>query len=436
MQLLTRKNNDFDEECVESFELLKQELASPPVLCVYNSVAETELHSDASSMGFEAILLQKQESGRFAPIAYFSKATTEVERKYHSYKLETLAVVRAVERFHVYLQGITFRIVTDCNALVMAMKKINLNPRIARWSLALQNYKYELLHRPGGRMVHVDCLSRNVMMINARSLENELMYRQLSDCKLKEIAEKTELHGSDHFVIIDGLLFRNYKERKLFVVPEDMVNNVLRIHHNDMGHVGWEKTAYGILGHYWFPCVKLKVRKYIENCVQCLTTSIPGTPEGEMQIVERELVPFLTLHVDHFGPLERTRDGFQHILVIVDSCTRFVWLYPTKSTGTSEVIQCLTALFSVFGFPKRLISDRGTAFTSQEFAKYMRDIGVYHVQTAVASPWANGLVERVNRFLKSTLAKTVNENSDWKGALGSVQHVINNTLSKAIGYAK
>jgi len=54
------------------------------------------------------------------------------------------------------------------------------------------------------------------------------------------------------------------------------------------------------------------------------------------------------------------------------------------------------------------------------------------VLTAVASPWTNGQVERVNRFLKSTLSKMVNEIKDWKNVIGKAQFIINNTLHKAI----
>lgn len=71
-----------------------------------------------------------------------------------------LAIVRAVERFYMYLFGLEFTVVTDCNALVYAINKANLNPRIARWTLALQNYNFKIAHRPGKRMVHVDALSR------------------------------------------------------------------------------------------------------------------------------------------------------------------------------------------------------------------------------------------------------------------------------------
>lgn len=59
-----------------------------------------------------------------------------------------------------YLQGIPFKIITDCNALVMTLNKKKINPRIARWALELQNYDYKTEHRPGKRMQHVDVLSR------------------------------------------------------------------------------------------------------------------------------------------------------------------------------------------------------------------------------------------------------------------------------------
>lgn len=91
-----------------------------------------------------------------APVAYYSKATNEAEKKYHSFELETLAIARTLERFHVYLHGIQFRVITNCNSLALAVKKININPRIARWTLSFQNYQFELIHRSGKKMEHVD----------------------------------------------------------------------------------------------------------------------------------------------------------------------------------------------------------------------------------------------------------------------------------------
>lgn len=105
---------------------------------------------------------------------------------------------------------------------------------------------------------------------------------------------------------------------------------------------------------------------------------------------------------------------------------------PTKTTNTKEVKECLSFLFNIFGVPQRIISDKSTCFTSQDFDEFVSKIGIKHIKVAVASPWANGQVERINRFLKSTLAKTTDDPTDWKTKLCDVQYVLNNTYNKSI----
>lgn len=107
------------------------------------------------------MLVQKKFDRKLHPIFYFSKRTTTVKSRYHSFELETLAIIYALNRFRIYLIGISFKIITDCNALKMTLQKKDINPRIARWALELQNYDYVIEHRPGDRMKHVDALSRS-----------------------------------------------------------------------------------------------------------------------------------------------------------------------------------------------------------------------------------------------------------------------------------
>ncbi|KYN08000.1 Pro-Pol polyprotein [Cyphomyrmex costatus] len=132
------------------------------------------------------------------------------------------------------------------------------------------------------------------------------------------------------------------------------------------------------------------------------------------------------------GPLPETFDKSKHILAIIDSFTRFTWLFAVETTSTSEVIEYLTPLFDMFGNPDELVTDRGTAFTSDEFAEFLYTREVKHRQVAVAAPWANGLIERVNRFLKSSLKKLVIEDTDWSAHLPTIQYVINNTFHSSI----
>jgi len=151
-----------------------------------------------------------------------------------------------------------------------------------------------------------------------------------------------------------------------------------------------------------------------------------------MEIVDITPISMHTSHADHFGPLQETADKNKCILVIVDAYTKFVWLYPCKSTTVDQVIAHLSLLFNLFGCPERIITDRGTAFSSISFASFTRENEIKHSMTAVVSPWANGAVECVNRFLKSTLAKIVDDPSDWAKKLGRAQYILNNTFHKSI----
>lgn len=100
---------------------------------IFDHKLETEVHTDASSRGYGAVLLQTHRDGRKRAVAYFSKVTVGAESRYHSYELETLAVVKALHHFRQYLIGKSFKIVTDCNALKMIQRKKDLLPRVARW---------------------------------------------------------------------------------------------------------------------------------------------------------------------------------------------------------------------------------------------------------------------------------------------------------------
>ncbi|CAH0722822.1 unnamed protein product, partial [Brenthis ino] len=103
------------------------------------------------------------------PVHYYSRQTSEDEKKYHSFELELLAIVCSLQKFRLYLLGTTFKIVTDCNSVKFALTKKEIIPRIARWVLSTQEYSFEIIHKEGTRMQHVDALSRNPVHAGEKS---------------------------------------------------------------------------------------------------------------------------------------------------------------------------------------------------------------------------------------------------------------------------
>lgn len=429
---------EFDEKCQRSFDQLKQLLTSAPVLSLYDPTRETELHTDASKLGYGAVLLQKQTDGKFHPIAYFSRSVGKHEINYHSYELETLAIVYALARFRVYLAGIPFTIVTDCNSLVLTFNKKDVNSRIARWVWEFERFNYKIKHRSGASMGHVDALSRNpiVAMIQSSDIGFQLQLTQNRDPTIRRLKDTLEASESPPYEMHNGIVYRrNRDDRLLFYVPAEMEQQLIHHTHEKIGHFGSDKCYEQIKARYWMPCMKQKVETFTRNCVKCLVYSAPTvSSERSLYSIPKKPLPFDTLHIDHFGPLPSVHSKQKHLLVVVDSFTKFTKVYPATSTSTKEVCRALDKYFEFYSRPARIISDRGTCFTSSEFSEFLESRNIQHVKNAVASPQANGQVERVNRVLKNMLGKLTEplQHSDWTRQLKHVEYALNNTVQRSI----
>ncbi|GFT85449.1 retrovirus-related Pol polyprotein from transposon 297 [Trichonephila clavipes] len=130
---LLRKDTpfNFDVKQKASFDELKRLLCQKPVLGIYRQNCETEIHTDASIDGLAAVLLQRSpDDNSLHPIYYTSRKTSETERKYTSYELEVLAIIEALKKFKVYILGMPFKIITDCNAFTKTMSLPRANGQV------------------------------------------------------------------------------------------------------------------------------------------------------------------------------------------------------------------------------------------------------------------------------------------------------------------
>src|SRR5690606_9252130 len=105
------------------------------------------------------------------------------------------------------------------------------------------------------------------------------------------------------------------------------------------------------------------------------------------------------------------------------------------TTETKYVVRFFEELRLKIALSKIVISDRGTAFTSQAFERYCQENGIQHVKCSTQHPEANGAVERVNRILASSFAIHTEKpsGSDWAKKLLQVQHDLNAVPHKSTG---
>lgn len=229
-------------------------------------------------------------------------------------------------------------------------------------------------------------------------------------------------------------MYGKYKGNLLLYVPSTMEDNVIRSAHEDYGHMGVDKTSEVVLKTFWFPNLREKIKSFILNCLKCITYSpVYGKKEGVLHPIPKVAMPFDTIHIDHYGPLEKTGLKNKYLLVVVDAFTKFVRLYACKTTNATEVIKCLKAYFRSYSVPRRVISDRGSAFTSGMFKEFLMELHVDLVLIATGTPRANGQVERMNRCITSILAKKTSSLNKWEKVLDEVEYALNNTVCSSTG---
>ncbi|GFT12001.1 retrovirus-related Pol polyprotein from transposon 17.6 [Trichonephila clavipes] len=163
---LTRKENlfvFFRDSTKEAFEKLKEIMSKGPILHLYKYGRKTELHTDACKQGYGAILLQEAEDGKLYPFTTCRKRQIQQKKKDYAKK--------------------------------------ELITRIARWALQLEEFDYEIEHRAGSRMKHVDALSRYpVMMVCNDTLTSKLKNAQEEDDNIQTLKSLLEKQESEEFL--------------------------------------------------------------------------------------------------------------------------------------------------------------------------------------------------------------------------------------------
>ncbi|UYV70462.1 hypothetical protein LAZ67_7003134 [Cordylochernes scorpioides] len=105
---------------------------------------------------------------------------------------------------------------------------------------------------------------------------------------------------------------------------------------------------------------------------------------------------------------------------------------PVRNTSTQNVLKVMKSFVNDFGLPDKIISDRGSCFTSRQFEEFCRGNGIHHTLNSTKHPQGNGMVERVNRTVLSTIATSIEDprRKDWDLKIKEVERDLNNVVNK------
>ena len=414
---------------------------------------EVTIQCDASEKGLGATLMQNGQ-----PIAFASRALSNIEQAYAQIEKECMSILFACERFDQYLHGRDLvTVTTDHKPLVPIFAKpiFGAPKRLQRMLLRLQKYRLQVKFCPGNKMHIADMLSRAYLndMGKQKPAEyhifqmqqeenlfkeiesiNQIEYIRISDATHQEIRKHTQrdetlqellttiLKGwpdkkeevpacirmywgyRDEITVQNGVLFKGPR----VVVPRSLQAEMLvRTHASHQGAEASIRRAREVI--FW-PGMTAEIKQQVSQCAVCSEYSAKQQKEPLMTY-ELPSRPWKMVAQDLF-----TWDQ-KDFLITVDYYSDYWELDELADTTSLTVIDCTKKHFARYGVPDRVITDNGPQFRSQEYEKFAATWKFEHTTSSPYHSQSNGKAESAVKIAKKLLQKSKKDHRDVQLAI-------------------
>ncbi|XP_039519644.1 uncharacterized protein K02A2.6-like [Pimephales promelas] len=444
-QLLCRNQSwKWTQQCETTFQEAKKALVKSGVLTHFNPKLPLKLACDASPYGVGAVISHIMPSGEERPIAFASGTLNKAESKYAQIEREALGIIFGVRKFHQYLYGRQFTLLTDHRPLTTILGPHTGIPSLAasrmqRWALLLSAHTYEIRYRKAEQHGNADGLSRLPLPVTCpeSKQKDNFYFEQVTVAPVTSTQVRRSTRNDpilsavmemvkDGHVPKDTINLKPYLSRKnelsfhsgcllwgqRVIIPPSLRKPVLQQLH--VGHCGIVRMKEIARSYFWWPGLEGDIEGKAKSCPSC--QQVRNDPQlAPLHPWDWPETPLQRVHVDFAGPVEG-----KMLLIAVDAHSKWPEVVVMHSTTAEKTVVKLGEMFSHFGYPEQLVSDNGPQFTSQEFAVFLQQCGVQHIKSAPYHPATNGLAERMVQTIKHALKTSQRQ--------GSLQQRLNDFL--------
>jgi hypothetical protein len=466
----------WDNECQVAFDKIKHKLTSYPILVAPDLTKTFRLYTDASGYAIGAVLTQLNDDGNEVVIAYWGRIQKRNELQFGISEKECLSLVSAIKHFRPYLAYTKFFVITDHAALRWLASIRDPTGRLARWSIYLQAYDFEILHRAGKLHCNADALSRPVLSsisnntndngenINTIStVDNEIINLERNDNNFDNDDETidSDPYENQHlmhyfkfgrhpsgasknsikkttrllkkFKYIGSHLHYLFKNNYVIYAKKEERELIIAQQHN-LGHFKAHQTYKKIITSYYWKNILNDIIKFISKCSICIRADTIR-PIHHTALATDVTGIFDQCAIDLSFGYPTTVEGFKGILVIIEYLSGFIMIYPIKSKCADEISKNLINYISIFSPPKKILSDLGTEFNNNLVDSLLNNLKIDHAVTAAYNPSTNGKVEKANHTIGTCMRKHADGNvSNWPEFIPSVQLAYNSKIHTSTGY--
>ena len=450
-------------ECEKSFQKLKESLTTAPVLVLPDLNKDFEIYCDASRKGLGCVLMQEKRV-----VAYASRQLRPHEENYPTHDLELAAVVHTLKIWRHYLLGNRCEIYTDHKSLKYIFTQSELNLRQRRWLELIKDYDVGIHYHPGKANVVADALSRKVYCNSVMVKESQPALHEEFQRLSLELVEEGFLAAMELQPTLDGQIrqaqtddeaFQRIRQsmsegkesgfsedaqgtlwfkQRLCVPNKEIKDLLLKEAHESLYsiHPGSTKMYQDIKEKYWWPSMKREIAEYVALCDVCQRVKAEHQrPAGLLQPLKIPEWKWEEIGMDFIVGLPKTKEGYDSIWVIVDRLTKVAHFIPVKTTYTGDRLAELymSRIVSLHGVPKKIVSDRGSQFTSRFWGSFHEAMGTHLNFSTAYHPQTDGQTERVNQILEDMLrACVLDHGPKWVSCLPLAEFSYNNSYQASL----